>query len=110
MTLGIAAAVLLALAWMIGVLGMVRLINNYRAHPERYPDAQGLSRWMGLTLGAGGMSFALCALAWGVGGIGEEAVGIWSGVTAASLVLAALGGLARYRRMPDVRSGEEKRR
>ena len=37
--LGLASAVLLALGWAIGVLGKVNLINNYRAHPERYPDA-----------------------------------------------------------------------
>ena len=100
LVMGIAAAALLVLAWMIGVLGMVRLVNNYRAHPERYPDAQGLARWMGWTLGAGGFSLGLCALSWGAGGLGEDVVGIWAGATAAILVAFSLGGLARYRRMP----------
>jgi len=106
LTMGIAAAVLLVLAWLIGVLGMVRLINNYRANPERYPDAQGLARWMGFTLGGGGLSLGLCALAWGAGGLGEEAVGVWAGITAALLVVLALASLARFRRMPPTQGRE----
>jgi hypothetical protein len=98
--LAIASAVLLALGWAIGVLGKVTLINNYRAHPERYPDAQGLGRWMGFTLAAGGASFGVAAMALGANLVGEDGVGIWSGITAAGLVALSLGGLARYRRMP----------
>lgn len=98
--LGIAGVALLGLGWAIGVLGKVKLINNYRAHPERYPDAEGLGRWMGWTLGAGGLSLAMCALAWASGAVGEDGVGWWSGTTSVALVAAALGGLARHRRMP----------
>lgn len=108
--LGLAAVVLLALGWAIGVLGKVNLINNYRAHPERYPDAQGLGRWMGFTLAAGGASFGVAAMAAGASLIGEDAVGIWSGITAAGLVAFALGGLARYRRMPPAAGGGRTRR
>lgn len=110
LVLGLAALALLVLAWLVGVLGKVRLINNYRAHPERYPDAQGLARWMGFALGAGGLSFALCALAWSFGGLGEESAGAWAGVTAVAVTLLALGGLARYRRMPGTPGPAEKRR
>lgn len=106
--LGIASAVLLALGWAIGVLGKVDLINNYRAHPERYPDAQGLGRWMGWTLGAGGLSLAMCAVAWTSGSVGEDGAGWWAGATSVALVAASLGGLARHRRMPpkDAPSGK----
>jgi hypothetical protein len=107
---GAAAILLLVLAWAVGVLGHVRLVNNYRAHPERYPDAQGLGRWMGYTLGAGGLSFGLCALAWGARAVGEEQAGLWVGATALLLVAFAFGGLARYRRMPPAPAGEGKRR
>jgi len=108
--LGIASAVLLALGWAIGVLGKVTLINNYRAHPERYPDARGLGRWMGFTLAAGGASFGVAALAWGARLVGEDGVGIWSGITAVALVALSLGGLARYRRLPPAAGGEQRRR
>jgi hypothetical protein len=109
-SLGAASVLLLALAWAIGVLGHVRLVNNYRAHPERYPDSQGLGRWMGFTLGAGGLSFGLCAFAWGAQAIGEDQVGLWVGATALLLVAAAFGGLARYRRVPPASAGVGKGR
>lgn len=98
--LGVACLVLLALAWAVGVLGKVTLINNFRAHPERYPDARGLGRWMGFALAAGGASFGIAALSWGAGLVGADEVGIWSGATAVALVALSLGGLARYRRIP----------
>lgn len=108
--LGVAAAVLLALGWAIGVLGKVNLINDYRAHPERYPDAQGLGRWMGCTLAAGGASFAVAAMALGASLIGKDGVGIWSGITAAGLVGLSLGGIVRSRRMPPAAGHERRRR
>ena len=108
--LGLASAVLLALGWAIGVLGKVNLINNYRAHPERYPDAQGLGRWMGFTLAAGGASFGVAAMAAGASLIGEDGGGIWCGATAIALVALSLGGPERYRRMPPAAGGERKRR
>jgi hypothetical protein len=105
--LGLAAGsmVLLALAWAIGVLGHLRLIDNYRAHPERFPDAQGLGRWMGYTLAAGGLSLGLCAVAWGSGAIGEDGVGIWAAITAPGIVVLSLLGIARHRRVPGGRGG-----
>lgn len=108
--LGVAAAVLLVLAWMVGVLGMVRLINNYRAHPERYPDAQGLARWMGLTLAAGGLSLGLCAIATGTGAIDRGLTGAWAGVTGALVAMLALASLARHRVMPGKHPRETKER
>jgi len=107
---GASSILLLVLAWAIGVLGHVRLVNNYRAHPERYPDAQGLGRWMGFTLGAGGLSFGLCAISWGARAIGEDQAGLWVGATSLLLVAFALGGLARYRRMPPSSAGAGKGR
>ena len=109
-TLGAASILLLVLAWAVGVLGKVNLINSYRAHPERYPDAQGLGRWMGYTLAAGGLSFGLGALAWGTKAIGEDQAGVWAGTTALLLGAFALGGLARYRRMPPPPAGEGRKR
>jgi hypothetical protein len=108
LALAIASLVALALGWAVGVMGKVGLINSYRAHPERYPDAQGLARWMGLTFGAGGLSFAFCALAWGAGAVGQDGAGPWAGGTAAFLVAFALGGLARYRRAPVTGGGAGK--
>lgn len=98
--LGIGSVVLLAIGWAIGVLGKVELINNYRAHPERYPDAEGLARWMGFTMAAGGLSLGFCAIALGTGAASEDTVGLWAGATAVCLVALSLGGLARYRRLP----------
>ncbi len=105
LTLGLASLVLLGLAWAIGVLGHLRLINNYRRHPERYPDGEGLGRWMGLTLAAGGLSFGTCAIALGAGAIGEPAVGAWAGATGGAVGLAAIGGILRFRRVPARRPG-----
>lgn len=101
------SVILLALAWAIGVLGYLQLINNYRAHPERYPDAQGLGRWMGYTLAAGGLSLGLCAIAWGSGAIGEDGVGIWAAITAPGIVVLSVLGIARHRRMPGERRGRD---
>jgi hypothetical protein len=95
-----AGLLLLGLAWMIGVQGALRLISNYRAHPERYPDGPALGRWMAWTLALGGSSFLLCALAVFAGAVGPNAVGPWTGATGGFLALAAMAGLARYRRMP----------
>lgn len=91
-----AGGLLLVLAWMIGVLGHLNLINNYRAHPERYPDGEGLGRWIGWTLAAGGMSFAICGTALITGAIGEKELVVWSVATAVVLVAGASSGLARY--------------
>lgn len=91
-----AGGLLLVLAWMIGVLGHLNLISNYRRHPERYPDGEGLGRWMGWTLATGGMSFALCGTALVTGAIGQKELTVWSVATAAVLVAGACSGLARY--------------
>lgn len=107
LALGLVSLVLLALAWAIGVLGHHRLISNYRLHPERYPDAAGLGRWMGLTLAAGGLSFGLCAMALGAGAIGEPSVGVWAGGTGGALALATVGGILRYRRVPPAGPGRK---
>ena len=93
-----AGAVLLVLAWMIGVLGHVKLINNYRAHPERYPDAEGLGRWMAWTLAVGGFSLAILGLAVITNAIEERIVGVWAGVTGAVVLAGACSGLARHRK------------
>jgi hypothetical protein len=95
-----AGAVLLVLAWLIGVQGHLNLVSNYRAHPERYPDGEGLGRWMGWTLALGGASFALCGAMVLAGLLGENAIGYWALATAAVLLAGAFGGLARHRRMP----------
>jgi hypothetical protein len=99
-TLAFAGGVLLLLAWLIGAQGMLSLISNYRAHPERYPDGEGLGRWMGWTLAAGGSSFILCAAAVLQGVIGPAHLGAWVGGSGIALAAGALLGLARYRRMP----------
>ena len=98
--LGLASIAMLALGWAIGVLGKLGLINQYRTHPERYPDAQGLGTWTGYTLAASGLSLGLCAIAWIGGGIPEDAVGIWAGATGTATAALALLGEARYRRKP----------
>jgi hypothetical protein len=95
-----AGFLLLGLAWMIGVQGVLSLISNYRAHPERYPDGPGLGRWMAWTLALGGSSFLLCAIAVFAGEIGPQVMGPWTGATGAFLGLGVFAGLARYRRMP----------
>jgi hypothetical protein len=100
--LAFAAMTLFVCAWLIGVQGMLGLISNYRAHPERYPDGKGLGRWMAWTLAAGGASFAMCALAAAGGMIPMAALGPWLGITGGLLAGGAVGGLARYRRkLPD---------
>lgn len=101
--MALASLVLLALAWMVGVLGMADLISNYRRHPERYPDAGGLTRWMGFTLAAGGLSFGLCALLFVTGSIGLAQFGPWAGFTGLALAVGALAGLARYYRAPGAK-------
>ena len=98
--LALAGGLLMVLAWLIGVQGHLNLINNYRAHPERYPDGTGLGRWMGWTLAIGGFSFVLCAAALFAGAVGETAVGLWCAVTGVGLAACSLGGIARYRRVP----------
>jgi hypothetical protein len=98
--LAAAGGVLLVIGWLIGVQGHLKLITNYRAHPERYPDGPGLGRWMGWTLALGGTSFLLCGAALMTGAIGEPAVGPWVLASAAGLLAGAFSGLARYRRMP----------
>ena len=96
----IAGGVLLVVAWLIGVQGHLNLISNYRAHPERYPDGDGLGRWMGWTLALGGASFVLCGAMVLAGLLGENAIGYWGLATAAVMLAGTFGGLARYRRMP----------
>jgi hypothetical protein len=100
--LALAGGLLMLLGWLIGVQGHLNLINNYRAHPERYPDGEGLGRWMGWTLAIGGLSFVLCATALFAGAIGETEVGVWCAVTGVALAAGSLGGIARYRRMPPL--------
>src|SRR5262245_19929188 len=85
----LAGAVLLVLAWLIGVQGHVKLISNYRRHPERYPDPEGLGRWMGWTLAAGGASFALAGTLVLTGLLGGVGTAVW--VFATGLALAASG-------------------
>ena len=96
----LAGIVLLVMAWLIGVQGMLSLISNYRAHPERYPDGPGLGRWMGATLAVGGLSFAACGTALMFGLAGEKALGPWTLATAGWLLAGAFSGLAKHRRMP----------
>lgn len=98
--LAFGGGVLLLLAWLIGVQGMLSLISNYRAHPERYPDGKGLGRWMALTLTAGGVSFVTAGTALMMGAIGEKVLGPWVIATAVVLLAGSLSGLAKYRRMP----------
>jgi hypothetical protein len=99
----LASLLLLVLAWMIGVMGMANLISNYRADPERYPDVEGLTRWMGFTLAAGGLSFGFCALLFATGSIGYALFGPWAGFTGVGLAVASFAGLARYRRAPGTK-------
>ncbi|MBL0142926.1 MAG: hypothetical protein IPP91_12705 [Betaproteobacteria bacterium] len=108
--LSLASILLLALAWLIGVQGMLRLISNYRAHPERYPDGAGLGRWMGWTLTAGGASFGLLALAVGSEAISPLALGPWAGATGLALGGLAFAGLSRYRRRAPPGDGSGKAR
>jgi hypothetical protein len=96
----LAGGLLLVVAWLIGVQGHLNLISNYRAHPERYPDGEGLGRWMGWTLALGGLSFVLCGTMVLWGGLDKDAIGYWGVATSAVLLAGALGGLARYRRKP----------
>ena len=89
----------LVFAWLIGVQGRVELISNYRAHPERYPDGDGLGRWMAVTLVLGGLAFCAIGGAVMTGAIGKE-MGPAAVVASLGLVLGAFLGLARYRRKP----------
>lgn len=95
-----AGLVLLVLAWLIGVQGMVELVNNYRANPERFPDREGLGRWMALTLAGGGASFLVCAGAFAGGYVSENLFGMWTATTGIALAALAIGGIARFRRDP----------
>lgn len=91
--------VLLVFAWLIGVQGRLELISNYRAHPERYPDGEGLGRWMAVNLALGGLAFCAIGVAAMTGLMGEE-MGPAAVVASTSLVLGAFLGLARHRRVP----------
>ncbi len=91
--------VILVLAWLIGVQGRLELISNYRAHPERYPDGDGLGRWMAVTLASGGLAFCGLGVAAMTRRIGEE-IAFGAIVTSTGLVIGALSGLARYHRKP----------
>jgi len=91
--------VVLVFAWLIGVQGRLELINNYRAHPERYPDGEGLGRWMAITLASGGLVFCGLGVAVLTESIGEE-IGLAAVVASTGLVIGAFAGLAKYRRMP----------
>jgi hypothetical protein len=103
--LALASAMLLMLAWLIGVQGMLSLISNYRRHPEDFPDGTGLGRWMAWTLAAGGVSLGLCALALAAGLVPKVAVGPWAGTTGAAVGCLALGGIAKYRRRSPPANG-----
>jgi hypothetical protein len=104
------AGVQLLLAWLIGVEGMLKLVSDYRAHPERYPDARGLGRWMAWTLGLGGALFGACGLALAGGYIGLPAMGAWATVTGALLAGGAVWGTVRYRRPAPQEGGAPPRR
>lgn len=95
--LAFAGGTLLVLAWLVGVQRMHALITDYRNHPERYPDADGLGRWMAWTLAGGGSSFLLCAAAVAAGSIDAIALGPWAGATGVLVAVLALAGHARYR-------------
>ena len=97
-TIGIAAVVLLALAWLIGVQGMLELISNYRRHPEEYPDGAALGRWMAWTLAAGGASMGLAALSVYAGAVSVGGGGLWAGATGAAVAATALRGVVKFRR------------
>ncbi len=88
-----AGLVLLVLAWLIGVQGMVELVNNYRANPDRFPDREGLARWMALTLAGGGASFLVCAGAFAGGYVSENLFGMWTATTG----IARAPATARWR-------------
>jgi hypothetical protein len=92
------AAVQFLLAWLIGVQGMLTLVSDYRAHPERYPDARGLGRWMAWTLGLGGALFGACGLALAGGYVGLPATGAWTAVAGMIIAGGAVWGTFRCRR------------
>lgn len=96
----LAGGVLLVVAWLIGVQGNLNLISNYRAHPERYPDSEGLGRWMGWTLAFGGASFLLCGAMVLTEVLAPGWVTYWVLVTSGVMLAATLAGLGRYRKMP----------
>lgn len=107
-TIGIASVTLLALAWLIGVQGMLHLISNYRRHPEQYPDGAGLGRWMAWTLAAGGSSMGLAALSVYAGVVSVGGGGLWAGATGAAVAATALAGVAKFRRKDGAPSGGRK--
>jgi Kef-type K+ transport system membrane component KefB len=89
---GGAGLVMLLLAWMIGVGGYTRFITGYRRHPERYPDVNRLTRWIGFTLAAGGLSMGLAALSFAMDTISRRELGVWT--VATSIVTAVLAAAA----------------
>ncbi len=109
LTLAFASLSMLALAWLIGVQGLHGLISNYRRHPERFPDAAGLGRWMGWTLAAGGLAMGLLALLLAGGLLPLPAAGAAAGVTGAIVAALALAGVARFRRLPPPNAGPRRR-
>jgi len=102
----LAGGILLVCAWLIGVQGYLNLISNYRAHPERYPDKEGLGRWMGWTMAAGGASFALCGTLVLAGVVDKRGLGTWAFATGVALGVSALAVVLKFRRCP--RSGSSK--
>src|SRR5512140_1517222 len=93
----LAGVLLLALAWLVGVQGVLGLVSCCRRHPEDYPDRASLARWMGWTLAAGGASLELCALALAGDLVSAQIAGPWAGATGVAIAVA-LGGIAKYRR------------
>jgi len=102
----LAGGILFVFAWLIGVLGYLNLISNYRAHPERYPDKEGLGRWVGWTMAAGGASFALCGTLVLTGVIGKQALATWGFATGVALAVSALAVVLKFRRCSKAESSQ----
>jgi hypothetical protein len=94
----IGAALLGGLAYLIGVRKMLYLLNNYT--PEKYPDADGLGRWMGVSLAIGALSMlASAAILW-AGSLDDARSALVMLAGVAVTTIGVLWGLIRFHRRP----------
>lgn len=97
----IGAALLGGLAYLIGVRKMLFLMNNYT--PEKYPDADGLGRWMGVSLGIGALGMlASAAMLW-AGTLDDAGSAFVMLAAVAVMTIGVLWGLIRFHQRPAPR-------